>query len=73
MTVGAQVGIRTRDLILTKNVLCLLSYLGVAALKCSRSEGATLDRREVEHVDRFDPAAEGDRGGVGDFQVQLFA
>lgn len=27
---GALVGIRTRDLILTKNVLCLLSYKGLA-------------------------------------------
>lgn len=28
---GADVGIRTRDLILTKNVLCLLSYIGLLA------------------------------------------
>ena len=30
-TVGALVGTRTRDLILTKNVLCQLSYKGLTA------------------------------------------
>ena len=31
ITVGALVGTRTRDLILTKNVLCQLSYKGLTA------------------------------------------
>lgn len=31
MTVGAHVGTRTRDLLLTKEVLCQLSYMGLTA------------------------------------------
>ena len=38
---GAQNGIRTRDLILTKDVLCQLSYLG---LRWTPPGGAPVDR-----------------------------
>ena len=48
---GALVGIRTRDLILTKNVLCLLSYKGtfktVAEATVARNISYTLAWRSV--------------------------
>jgi len=37
---GAQNGIRTRDLILTKDVLCQLSYLGFAGSGAPRARSA---------------------------------
>src|SRR5262245_6319021 len=59
---GAYVGIRTRDLFLTKEVLCRLSYVG--ELRCVRNEkrpsgrwrtGYPMDRRPSRRANRWPP------------------
>ena len=49
-TVGALVGTRTRDLILTKNVLCQLSYKGLTAGGAAAPGNARRTRR-TKHRD----------------------